>query len=208
MSERGESTSGTTGLNFDLYASRAATVWGWEDTVADCDHSKVNFLVLRNIDDPTIFQLYLHLAQGSIPSALKTVGTPVARGQYIGRADNTGASSGSHLHFQIEHQPAWPTNNPYWSTALDMTFEDVDINGGRPRVSPLDPPYCLETDICDVFRQTYTSGNYYLDDSIPPSGELSGVSTGDLVTSEKLTLNGWGADSQSGLDYGQLISYF
>ena len=86
-----------------------------------------------------------------------------------------------------------------------MTFEDVDINGGRPRVSPLDPPYCLETDICDVFRQTYTSGNFYLDDLIPPSGELSGVSTGDLVTSEKLTLNGWGADSQSGLDYGQLI---
>ena len=204
----GESTSGTTGLNFDLYASRAATVWGWEDTVADCDHSKVNYLVLRNIDDPTIFQLYLHLAQGSIPSALKTVGAPVARGQYIGRADNTGASSGSHLHFQIERQPTWPTNNPYWSTALDMTFEDVDINGGKPRVSPLDPPYCQETDICDVFRQTYISGNYFLDDSTPPSGELSGVSTGDLVSSEKLSLNGWGSDSESGLDYGQLISYF
>src|SRR4030066_1362918 len=88
----GGSTLGTTGLNFDIYASRAATVWGWDDSVADCDHSKVNFIVLRNIDDPSVFQLYMHLSQGSIPPALKTVGAPVARGQFIATADNTGAS--------------------------------------------------------------------------------------------------------------------
>ena len=204
----GQSTLGTTGLNFDIYAARAATVWGWDDSVADCDHSKVNFIVLRNIDDPSIFQLYLHLAQGSIPTSLKAVGAQVARGQYIGRADNTGASSGSHLHFQIEHQPYWPTNNPYWNTALDMTFNDVNINGGRPRVSPLDPPYCLDADVCDVFRSTYTSGNYYLGDSIPPTGQLSGVTTGEIVTSASLILSGWGSDNQSGLNYGQLAAYF
>jgi hypothetical protein len=201
-------SSGTTGLNFDIYASRAATVWGWEDSVADCDHSNVNFIVLRNVDDPSLFQLYLHLAQNSIPSELKSVGKPVSRGQFIGRADNTGASTGSHLHFQVEHQPNWPTDNPYWSTALDVTFDDVDINGGRPRVSPLDPPYCKNDDVCDVFRQTYTSNNYYQDDFIPPIGELAGVSTGDIVISETLTLSGWGSDSESGLDYGQLIAYF
>jgi hypothetical protein len=204
----GNSVLGTTGTNFDIYASRVATVWGWNDSVVDCDHSIVNFIVLRNVDDPSIFQLYMHLAQGSIPTELKTVGAPVSRGQFIGRVDNTGNSTGSHLHFQIEHQPYWPTDNPYWNTALDMTFNDVDINGGRPRVSPLDPPYCKDYDACDVFRQTYISNNYLNGDSTPPTGGLSGVTTGETVTRELLTLSGWGSDNQSGLDYGQLMAYF
>lgn len=201
-------TSGIAGANFSINASRAGTVWGWDDSVADCDHSKVNFIVLRNIDDPSLFQLYMHLSQGSIPQSLKSVGVPVGRGQFIALADNTGNSTGSHLHFQIEHQPNWPSANPYWNTALDMTFDDVDINGGRPRVNPWDPPYCRSTDICDVFRSTYVSGNYYMGDSTPPIGELSGVSNGEIVTTDKITLSGWGSDSQTGLDYGQLKAYF
>jgi hypothetical protein len=201
-------TSGTTGLNFNVYAARAGTVWGWDDTVTDCDHSKVNFIVLQNSDDPTIFQLYMHLSQGSIPPALKSIGAPVARGQFIAIADNTGNSSGTHLHFQIEHQPNWPTANPYWNTSLDVTFDDVDINGGRPRVNPADQPYCRPDDICNVFRQTYVSGNYYLGDSNPPTGGLTGVTTGAIVETDTLTLSGWGVDDLSGLDYGQLIAYF
>ena len=201
-------TSGTNGLNFEIYASRAGTVWGWKDTVDNCNHSDVNFIVLRNADDPTLFQLYMHLSQNSIPQSIKTVGAPVARGQFIAVADNTGASTGSHLHFQIERQPTWPTANPYWNTALPMTFDDVDINGGRPRVSPLDPPYCRDTDICDVFRSTYVSGNYYLGDSTPPIGELSGVTNGEIVETNSITLSGWGSDDKSGLDYGQLKAYF
>jgi hypothetical protein len=204
----GVTTSGTTGLNFNLYASKAGTVWGWDDSVEDCNHSAVNFLVLRNIDDPTIFQLYMHLSQGSIPQALKTVGTPVIRGQFIAVADNTGNSTGSHLHFQIEHQPYWPAANPYWNTALEVTFDDVDINGGRPRVIPFDPPYCRADDVCDVFRQTYTSGNYYLGESIPPTGELSGITNGEVIDTESISLSGWGEDDQTGLDYGQLTGFF
>ncbi len=200
--------SGLTGLNFDLYAAKAGTVWGWEDSVTNCDHSNVNFLVLRNIDNPDIFQLYMHLSQDSIPAELKTVGATVSRGQFIGVVDNTGNSTGSHLHFQVEHQPYWPSNNPYWSTALDMTFDDVDINGGRPRVSPLDPPYCTDTDICDVFRFTYISGNYFQGDSTPPTGDLSGVDTGQIIKVGSLTISGWGSDDQSGLDHGQLIANF
>jgi hypothetical protein len=203
-----EANSGTTGLNFNVYASKAATVWGWDDSVTDCDHSKVNFIVLQNIDDPTIFQLYMHLSQGSIPPALKSVGAPVARGQFIALADNTGNSTGSHLHFQIERTPNWPPSNPYWNTSLDVTFDDVDINGGRPRVSPADPPYCRPDDICNVFRQTYVSGNYYLGDSTPPIGELTGVITGEIVATNTITLTGWGSDNQSGLDYGQLVADF
>jgi hypothetical protein len=201
-------TSGTTGLNFNIYASRAGTVWGWDDSVSDCDHSKVNFIVLRNIDDPTIFQLYMHLSKNSIPPALKSVGAPVARGQFIAIADNTGASTGTHLHFQIEHQPTWPEANPYWNTALDVAFNDVDINGGRPRVYELDHNYCRASDICDVFRPTYLSQNYYLGDSTPPTGELNGITSGEIVRTPMITLNGWATDDLSGLDYGQLLAYF
>src|SRR4030065_1741478 len=89
-----------------------------------------------------------------------------------------------------------------------MTFNDVAINGGRPRVSPLDPPYCRDDDICDVFMQTYVSGNYYMGDSEPPTGDLSGVSNGETVSTQTITLSGWGTDSQSGLDFGQLKAYF
>ncbi len=198
--------AGTEGLNFSIYAARAGTVWGWDDSVTDCDHSKVNFIVIRNIDDPTIFQLYMHLSKGSIPPALKSVGAPVARGQFLAVADNTGASTGSHLHFQIEHQPYWPTANPYWNTALDFTFADVDINGGRPRVNPADGPYCQSTDACSVFRNNYTSGNYYQGDSTPPTGKLAGVSPGQVVKSQTLSLSGWASDDQTGLDYGQLVA--
>lgn len=204
----GGQTAGITGLNFDLYSARAGTVWGWKDSVADCDHSEVNFIVLQNADDPTLFQLYMHLAQNSIPQALKSVGAPVARGQFIARADNTGNSTGTHLHFQIEHQPYWPSANPYWNTALDMTFDDVDINGGRPRSSYYDPAYCDPSDVCDVFRSTYVSGNYYMGDSTPPTGGLGGVENGAVVNAQTLTLSGWGWDAQTGLDYGQLIALF
>ena len=60
----------------------------------------------------------------------------------------------------------------------------------------------------NVFRQTYISNNYYQGDSTPPIGELSGVTTGEIVNSETITLSGWGSDYQSGLDYGQLVAYF
>ena len=203
-----DATLGTDGLNFNIYASRAATVWGWDDSVTNCDHSKVNFIVLRNIDDPSVFQLYMHLSQGSIPPALKTVGAPVARGQFIAIADNTGASTGSHLHFQIERQPTWPPANPYWNTSLSMTFDDVDINAGRPRVNPWDGPYCHDYDFCNVFRSSYVSGNFYLGDSTPPTGELTGVTSGQIVATDSITLSGWAVDDLSGLDYGQLVAYF
>jgi hypothetical protein len=198
----------TSGLSFDLYAARAGTVWAWKDSVADCNHDDVNFIVIRNADDPTLFQLYMHLAQNSIPQALKTAGAPVARGQFIARADNTGNSTGSHLHFQIERQPYWPSANPYWNSALDITFDDVNINGGRPRSDYYDPAYCLPSDVCDVFRSTYVSGNYYLGDSTPPTGGLSGVANGAVVNTSNLSLSGWGRDTQSGFDYGQLIALF
>ena len=74
-----ESPTGVNGYNFDLHAAKAGTVWTYKDTVVDCDHSDVNFIVLRNNDNPANFQLYLHLSQDSIPDELKHAGAPVAQ---------------------------------------------------------------------------------------------------------------------------------
>lgn len=51
-------------------------------------------------DGKQYFSRYLHLA--SRPSL--SIGTPVKQGQVIGREGNTGASTGSHLHFEIAVQ--------------------------------------------------------------------------------------------------------
>jgi hypothetical protein len=72
----------------------------------------------------------------------------------------------------------------------------------------LDGPYCHADDFCNVFRQTYLSGNYYLGDANPPTGALAGVSDGEIVTTQTLALSGWGKDDLSGLDYGQMVVNF
>jgi len=209
----GEGGAGGEGLNFDIYAAKAGTVWTFDDSVTDCDHSAVNFLVLRNLDDPSIFQLYLHLAQDSIPDGLKVIGTSVAQGQFLARADNTGASTGSHLHFQIEGQPYWPTANPYWAVAKDVVFDEVNIYGGHPRREwEHDDEYCEDTDddyLCNEYgRATYESVNYPSGDMQPPTGGLAGVTTGQVIESRWVSLNGWASDSGTGVDYLQLMAFY
>ena len=205
--------SGADGYNFDLYAAKAGTVWTFKDTVVDCDHEDVNFIVLRNNDNPANFQLYLHLAQDSIPDALKRAGTPVAQGQFIGRVDNTGNSTGSHLHFQLQGQPYWPAENPYWAVAKDMVFGEVNIYGGHPRREwEVDSEYCQGPDgdfVCDEYgRMNYVSANFPSGDSTPPTGGLSGVSLGQVVETQWLTLNGWGDDAGTGVAKMQLTAFY
>jgi hypothetical protein len=207
------SPTGTNGYNFDLHASKAGTVWTFDDSVVDCNHEDVNFIVLRNNDNPANFQLYLHLSQDSIPDELKHVGAPVAQGQFIGRADNTGNSTGSHLHFQLQGQPYWPSDNPYWAVARDMVFSDVNIYGGHPRREwEVDAEYCLGSDgdyVCDEYgRMTYVSANYPSGDSTPPTGGLSGITLGQVVETQTLTVSGWGDDGGSGLDRMQLTAFY
>jgi hypothetical protein len=206
-------TTGVTGVNFELRAAKAGTVWGFKDTVVDCDHTDVNFIVLRNNDNPANFQLYLHLSQDSIPDELKHVGAPVAQGQFLGRADNTGNSTGSHLHFQLQGQPYWPADNPYWAVAKDMVFSEVNIYGGHPRREwEVDSEYCQGPDgdfVCDEYgRINYLSANYPSGDSFPPTGGLSGITLGQVIETSTLTLSGWGDDVGTGLNYMQLTAFF
>lgn len=189
---------------YRLYASRAGTVWRARWDVPDGDDSDMgNYLVLQDITtNPTTYQLYLHLAQDSIPPALRSPGAYVAQGQFIGIADDTGQSTGHHLHFQVHSNP-----NSYWGTALDITFDDVDINGGRPRVSS-DAPYCKPTDICEDFRSAYVSGNVIRGDLTPPQGGLSRPATGATIKTNKVRIEGWASDIGSGVDKAQIIANY
>ena len=156
---------------FELTASRSGVVWravwtypnGYENW-DNC--SQANYLVVKN--DIGLYDVYLHLAQDSIPSDLRAPGNPVLRGEKIGNADDTGCSTGHHLHFQAHTNP-----NSWYGQSVDITFADVSVCGGRPRLPAENS--CATTNY-------YTSGNTR-PDSIPPttSASLSGT-TGE---------NGW-----------------
>jgi murein DD-endopeptidase MepM/ murein hydrolase activator NlpD len=193
------------GQMFPLHAAKSGTVWRarWEvDNFNDDDMG--NYLVLQDTTtNPTTYQLYLHLAKDSIPAELRTQGAYVTQGQFIGLADDTGKSTGHHLHYQVHTNPY-----SYWGTSIDITFDDVDINGGRPR-NLYDKNFCIPgVDVCDVFRSSYVSGNFISGDSTPPSADLFEPSTGLTVSSPTLHAEGWASDADSGLYRGSLIAYF
>jgi hypothetical protein len=210
--------SGTAHFSFDfylsgkmwnLYASKGGTVWRVKYdiptcTMYNCGQTLGNYIVLRDdTTSPVSYQLYLHLAYDSIPPSLRVIGTPVRQGQFIGVADNTGQSWGHHLHFQVHTNP-----DSYWGTSVDITFADVAINGGRPRVSPYDPPYCLSTDVCQTYQSSYVSSNIIIGDTEPPSGEIISPVTGATITSPSLYLAGFASDRESGLYSAQFLAYY
>jgi len=90
----------------------------------------------------------------------------------------------------------------YWGTSVDITFEDVGINGGRPRILA-DKPYCRNDatyhDVCEQFSNTYTSANYFLNDSTPPTGDITSPKLGELITNPILHLTGWAKDNKTGI---------
>lgn len=183
---------------FNLYASKGGSVWlaRWEvpnGNAADMG----NYLIIQDATTfPTTYQLYLHLAQDSIPPELRVRGAPVAQGQFIGVADDTGQSSGHHLHFMVHTNP-----NSYWGTSVDITFGDVGINGGRPRVKNSyynDQVWCNQScsksDVCEQFQSAYVSGNVIHGDILPPQGDLTSPQTGTQVNNGTLQLKGWATD--------------
>jgi murein DD-endopeptidase MepM/ murein hydrolase activator NlpD len=197
---------------FNLYAAKSGTAWLAKWDVANNNHDGLgNYLVLQDTTtNPTTYQLYLHLAQESIPPALRIRGAQVVQGQFIGIADNTGQSSGHHLHFQVHTNP-----DSYWGTSVDITFEDVAINGGRPRVNNSyysDLPYCQHNsvydDVCEAFQSSYVSGNTVHGDMTPPDGDLITPKVGATVSSNTVHVEGWANDGESGLDRAQVIANY
>lgn len=193
------------GTMFNVYASKAGRVKyaRWECTagIKTC----ANWLVLEDLTtSPTTYQLYLHLDQNSIPVPLRTIGVEVRQGQFIGVADNTGQSSGHHLHFHVHTNP-----NSYWGTSVDITFQDVAINGGRPRVYEYDINYCKASDVCTSFSKSYVSGNtVYYADQTPPAGDILAPEHGVTVETGQRRLDGWASDADSGLLSAQFVARY
>jgi murein DD-endopeptidase MepM/ murein hydrolase activator NlpD len=163
-----------------------------------------NYIVLKDTStSPVTYQLYLHLAQDSIPTELRTPGVQVQQGQFLGLADDTGQSTGNHLHFQVETNLA-----SYWGQSVDITFDDVPINGGRPRITQ-DLPYCRSSDVCLQTQNTYTSGNTTVGDRTPPRGDISApAQDGTNITSAHLQVSGWAVDDDSGLLSVQIVASY
>jgi murein DD-endopeptidase MepM/ murein hydrolase activator NlpD len=187
-------TATTPATMFPLLASKGGTVFRWRDSQPNNDPtSPGNYIVLKDESTtPTTYQLYLHMAQYTIPENLKMVGAQVLQGQFIGNVDDTGYSTGHHLHFHVHTNYA-----SYWGNSVDIRFEDVDTNDGTPRT-------CEEVDRFPQYGtqchraipgvrevNQYTSGNY---GAFPPTGDLILPSHGDVISDTTLMVGGWAQD--------------
>lgn len=131
------------GTMFELLAAKGGFVYHWRDTCNNGDPGCTNSITIEDrTTTPWTYQIYLHLAKNSIPSNLKVKGTPVAQGQKIGNVDDTGISTGHHLHFMVVEETTLDSCRNYcFGQSVDITFTDVNINwhagtlGGRPRLA-------------------------------------------------------------------------
>ena len=194
-------SSGTSPM-FEIYASKGGRVkyarW-WQ--INGDEHSPGNYIVLEDTTtSPTTYQLYLHLAKDSIPVELRVPGTNVVQGEYLGLADDTGYSTGNHLHFHVHTNP-----DSYWGNSVDITFDDVPINGGRPRTlyeAQHYPEYGSEG------QSTYVSGNQITSDKTPPTGDIFTPEIGQMISSQIWHIEGWATDDDSGLGSVQIIARY
>jgi hypothetical protein len=185
---------------FPLLAAKGGTVFYARDSCTNGATDCTNMIILKDVTTtPTSYQIYYHLANGSIPAPLRHAGTPVSQGQYIGNVDDTGYSSGHHLHFMVHTNPSG-----YWGVSVDITFRDVSINwdsatqGGRPRT-----PGGTEV-LGGDWQTSYTSGNAGTN---PPTGGLALPADKQTVISREFATSGWGSDNL-GITRMQLLAYF
>jgi murein DD-endopeptidase MepM/ murein hydrolase activator NlpD len=184
------------GTMFPIRAAKAGTVKYAVWQYPNGNTTNTNYIVLEDTTTvPTTYQVYLHLAQNSIPEELRTIGTRVVQGQFIGNADDTGASTGNHLHFHVHTNPT-----SYWGTSVDITFDDVKVNGGRPRT-------CAEASAYPQLGAECEPGNKYISgnlDKALPTGAITDPLPNAVITSTKLNVSGWMQDDFA-LAPGQLF---
>jgi hypothetical protein len=183
----------TDAWHFPLVASKRGVVYAARDDCADGNPNCTNFIVLHNANEGT-YQIYLHLAYGTIPNQL-TAGTTVLRGQYIGDSDDTGYSTSQHVHFMVTNSVWVGSSGYYWGQSIDIRFADVAINNGIPRTCyevthfPIydGATQCLgnKTIPRDPANDWFVSGNT---GAFPPSGTLTRPLAGATVTTGSIPI--------------------
>ena len=185
------------GTHFPILAAKGGrvkyAVWRYPNDY----HEKTNYIVLEDTSTtPTTYQVYYHLAYDSIPAEFRTIGAIASQGDLIGYADNTGASTGSHLHFMVH-----TATNQLWGTSVDIVFDEVTVNGGRPRTCAEAANFTNYGAEC-VAADKYYSQNY--GDSELPTGGITLPAPDTKVNSPILTVEGFG-DDNSGVASMQLF---
>jgi len=150
------------GSMFELLAAKGGYVYHWRDTCNNGDSGCTNSITLQDRStNPWTYQIYLHIAKNSIPASVKIRGVYVSQGMKIANVDDTGASTGHHVHFMVVEQATLNACTNYcFGKAVDITFRDVDINwdagtqGGRPRLAEEASRYG------GTGRTYYLSGNF------------------------------------------------
>ena len=188
------------GTMFPLLAAKGGEVFAAKWDCNNGSTSCTNYMILKdNSTTPTTYQIYYHLANGSIPAALRVKGTRVTQGQFIGNVDDTGASTAHHLHFMVH-----ASTYGYWGQSVDITFKDVSINydsvtqGGRPRLGYEATKYGGQG------QTYYVSGNRPAN---APTGNLSTPAAGQVFTTNNLVVSGKGQDDK-GITKVQAIAYY
>ena len=174
--------------HFPLVAAHTGTVISTRESCSDGNTGCTNYIVLFD-GASGVYQIYLHLAYGTIPNHLVS-GVTVNRGAYIGDTDDTGYSTSEHVHFMIVPSFWYADGDQYpWGRSVDVRFADVPINNGIPRtcyeVTSLGHIYdgateCLgnRADPLNPNNDWFTSGNAGAN---PPSGQLTRPVVGAVV---------------------------
>ena len=198
------------GTKYPLLAARGGTVlgvrWDCDDRPEDSSTpgNCTNYIALKDVSTtPTTYQIYLHLSKNTIPAGLRTLGTPVQQGQYIGNVDNTGYSFGSHVHFMVVADPYFSGTGYWWGHSIDITFDEVTVNGGRPRT-------CYEARNWPQYGSECMPGDHYTSANVgtnPPSGDLILPPDKTLVKGNTLLAGGWGADDLGVTRMAIIVNY-
>lgn len=116
----------------NLYAVFSGTILEFREDLPDNDHSTIlgNYIVIQSSADNTVIVRYLHLAQNSIiPSQYQAV----SAGSYVAKSDNTGRSTGPHLHIDI----SIGTQHPHALTYMRCPYQyKYWIQDPRPDAYP------------------------------------------------------------------------